>query len=222
MTKGRNVPPATIKAIETIYPWPNGPRYRSRLEARWAVLFDGLGIRHKYEDQGYTFAGVKYLPDFYLPDYGVYVEVKGVDDPNYAVLRTPALFAAHMQVPVLMCFGEMRPNHMMLALASTGPQSIDVEQQTLGVRPAWWLVCPLCGSLGLAQAIPRGDATMGQSWQEMLENCDMMLGHIPVPTCRGSGLKIKTHRLEPAGQQRIADAYAAGRQARFEHGEHGR
>ena len=67
-----------IKAIETEY---NGYRFRSRLEARWAVFFDTLGIRYEYEPEGYVLSdGGKYLPDFYLPDYKYYAEVKGMSD----------------------------------------------------------------------------------------------------------------------------------------------
>lgn len=66
-----------IKAIETRYA---GYRFRSRLEARWAVFFDAIGVAYKYEDEGFEwdFNGRKerYLPDFYLPEWGVYVEVK--------------------------------------------------------------------------------------------------------------------------------------------------
>lgn len=64
-------------AIETEYA---GHLFRSRLEARWAVFFDQLGIRWQYEAQGYEFAGYRYLPDFLLPDDRCYVEVKGDAD----------------------------------------------------------------------------------------------------------------------------------------------
>ena len=67
-----------IQAIETVY---NGYRFRSRLEARWAVFFDAMHIEYKYEPEGFVgWMGVKYLPDFYLPEEKVYVEVKGYDD----------------------------------------------------------------------------------------------------------------------------------------------
>lgn len=66
-----------MKAIETVY---NGYRFRSRLEARWAVFFDAAGIRYQYEAEGFEVEGcdgpIRYLPDFYLPDFGVYCEVK--------------------------------------------------------------------------------------------------------------------------------------------------
>ena len=64
-----------IKAIETYY---RGHRFRSRLEARWAVFFDHLGIRWVYEPEGLYINGVCYLPDFYLPDSHQFFEVKGV------------------------------------------------------------------------------------------------------------------------------------------------
>lgn len=64
---------ADIKPIETFY---NGYRFRSRLEARWAVFFDAAGIKYEYEPEGYEVDGIKYLPDFYLPELDVHVEVK--------------------------------------------------------------------------------------------------------------------------------------------------
>lgn len=64
------------KPIETHY---NGYRFRSRLEARWAVFFDALGIKYEYEPEGYKLSdGTLYLPDFYLPESKQFFEVKGV------------------------------------------------------------------------------------------------------------------------------------------------
>ena len=63
-----------IKAIETYY---KGYRFRSRLEARWAVFFDALGIEYRYELEGFKLPdGKYYLPDFYLPEFNIYVEIK--------------------------------------------------------------------------------------------------------------------------------------------------
>ena len=68
----------TIKPIETIY---NGYKFRSRLESRWAVFFDAAGIRYEYEPEGFKSKnGFCYLPDFYLPNEDIYVEVKA---PRY-------------------------------------------------------------------------------------------------------------------------------------------
>lgn len=62
-----------IKAIET---WYKGIKFRSRLEARWAVFFDACGIEYEYEPEGYEVNGEKYLPDFYLPGLDAFAEVK--------------------------------------------------------------------------------------------------------------------------------------------------
>lgn len=65
-----------IKPIETVY---NGYRFRSRLEARWAVFFDKMGIQYEYEPEGYVLDdGTKYLPDFYLCEIDAFVEIKPV------------------------------------------------------------------------------------------------------------------------------------------------
>jgi hypothetical protein len=65
---------STIKAIETVY---NGYRFRSRLEARWAVFFDTLGVDYRYEAEGFDLGETGYyLPDFWLPEYKMFVEVK--------------------------------------------------------------------------------------------------------------------------------------------------
>jgi hypothetical protein len=63
-----------IKAIETAY---KGYRFRSRLEARWAVFFDSLGVCWEYEKEGFDLGEEGwFLPDFWLPGLGVWFEVK--------------------------------------------------------------------------------------------------------------------------------------------------
>lgn len=73
-------------AIQTRY---KGFHFRSRLEARWAVFFDHLGIKWEYEKEGYDFSAEhwnndelnpkigRYLPDFWLPQSRTWIEVKG-------------------------------------------------------------------------------------------------------------------------------------------------
>lgn len=63
----------TISAIETK---ALGYRFRSRTEARWAIFFDAGHIRYEYEPEGIKDGDIMYLPDFYLPDFDLYVEVK--------------------------------------------------------------------------------------------------------------------------------------------------
>ena len=63
-----------LKAIETRY---KGRRFRSRLEARWAVYFDSIGCKWDYEPEGFHLPdGTMYLPDFWLSSVGMWAEVK--------------------------------------------------------------------------------------------------------------------------------------------------
>jgi hypothetical protein len=72
-----------MKALETEY---KGIKYRSRLEARWAVLFDSLNIESIYEPDCFVLSdGKKYTPDFYLPKYNLYIEIK----PNLDWIKEP-------------------------------------------------------------------------------------------------------------------------------------
>lgn len=75
-----------INPIQTEY---NGYLFRSRLEARWAVFFDAAGIEYQYEPEGFIgcYDNAYYLPDFYLPQFGVYAEVKGSDEALLADSR---------------------------------------------------------------------------------------------------------------------------------------
>lgn len=61
------------KTIATVY---RGFAFRSRFEARWAVYMDAMGVKWQYEPEGFELPSGRYLPDFYLPDFDCYVEVK--------------------------------------------------------------------------------------------------------------------------------------------------
>tara|TARA_R110002153_G_scaffold153334_1_gene305169 strand:- start:64 stop:687 length:624 start_codon:yes stop_codon:yes gene_type:complete len=82
-----------MKAIETRY---KGYRFRSRLEARWAVLFDQLNIQWDYELEGYHLSdGTMYLPDFYLKDLNIFIEIKG-KEANQKELQKLSLLAGEI------------------------------------------------------------------------------------------------------------------------------
>lgn len=74
----------SIKAKPTLY---NAINFRSRLEARWAVFFDNLGIDYDYEPETFKVPnGDQYTPDFYLPHVygrdekkGIFLEIKHGD-----------------------------------------------------------------------------------------------------------------------------------------------
>jgi hypothetical protein len=87
----------SIKAIETFY---GGYRFRSRLEARWAVFFDYLGIKFQYELEGYDLDGEWYLPDFWLSDSKIWLEIK---PPNGECPALEKLFYAQNAPCALAC-----------------------------------------------------------------------------------------------------------------------
>lgn len=93
-----------IKAIETVY---KGYRFRSRLEARWAVFFDALGVRWEYEKEGYDFGFIgRYLPDFWLPDHRLWVEIKG-NNPTENEHRLAGELARVTEWPVVIFNGQV-------------------------------------------------------------------------------------------------------------------
>jgi hypothetical protein len=128
--------PPPIAAIETRYA---GCRFRSRIEARWAVFFDRLGIEWDYEPQGYILPSGLYLADFHLPGIdkrgcGGWVEVKG-QKPNVREKQLARELAAASREAV--------------AFALAIPRG---DERGRCWCPATWWVC-LCGSTDDADII---------------------------------------------------------------------
>lgn len=65
-----------MASSRVIQPWYQGRHFRSRTEARWAVFFDAMGLQWQYELEGYFVNGRGYLPDFWLPQFDCFAEVK--------------------------------------------------------------------------------------------------------------------------------------------------
>lgn len=59
--------------IETRF---RGYHFRSRLEARWYVFFEALGLRAEYEPQGFVTSSGAYLPDFFVNEWRTWIEIK--------------------------------------------------------------------------------------------------------------------------------------------------
>ena len=115
----------TIKAIETEY---NGYRFRSRLEARWAIFFDAAGIEYQYEPEGFEFEdGTKYLPDFYLPWFKCYVEIKPFslngEEENEAKRKLEMLFCNHGDCCVMLCKGDPFDDSMFVGCLDVNDSS---------------------------------------------------------------------------------------------------
>lgn len=207
----------TIKAIETKYA---GCRFRSRLEARWAVFFDHLGITWEYEPQGFEVGPQQdrrgYLPDFWLPADRIWVEVKG--DRGDADLRKIAYAAdANYGLPG-------GPGRRMILLGNV-PR---VDRQSF----AWHHVVTFKDD-NLTQLLFRFNAS-GIDW--MNDPPGLPLGsasddyeqlnagpsfwqfdaftHVADPFSN-------EHRMTGGASVKVVGAYTAARSARFEHGERG-
>jgi len=204
----------TIKAIETSY---KGYRFRSRLEARWAVFFDHLGWKWKYEHQGYRIGyadQIAWLPDFEVVTPGgqhLYVEVKG--DPDFFINNDEWL--DHLD------FGGGPPGFADSAYADDfGP---DVKPLLLlGDIPD---VLP--GYLGLDVRVIAHHKGVGAFFLPLmpwgLDTIGFKTSDWEQVDC-GVGLKdfqAQTYSIRGIRKNEISDALSAARRARFEHGESG-
>lgn len=80
---------------------------RSHSETRWASLMDSIGITWVYEPRLVKTRHGWYLPDFYLPGAGVYLEVKGPPPTQEEIDKGFDLQAA-TGCPVIFAWGDMQ------------------------------------------------------------------------------------------------------------------
>jgi hypothetical protein len=91
-----------MKPIETR---AYGHRFRSRLEARWAVAFTEARIEWQYEPEGFDLGDAgPYLPDFWLPQVSMWAEVKAGRPTVEEVSKAEAL-ARQSGFPCLLFVG---------------------------------------------------------------------------------------------------------------------
>lgn len=213
-------------AIETAYA---GRLFRSRLEARWAVFFDSLGIHWQYEPQGFEAVdGSRYLPDFYLPDLQTWVEVKG--DPNGLRAQRQricsVLSGARSPIPYFTGSYEVQPsgeacNGLLVLGEFPRDSSILVAHQLIRHSAAdgqdqlmlsWACFVPLVrGAVGL---LAIGPGLLPQ----LLDLDDRELGDDDDPGWTVASRCVNgVHNFE-----QITRAYRDGGFARFEHGQRGR
>lgn len=196
-----------VQAIETQYA---GCRFRSRLEARWGVFFDHLGINWQYEPQGYVIDGRPYLPDFLLTDCGTWVEVKGAE----AELDHALMLAAAGQLPEMGVAREAGPRLLILGPIPEPPQAGDLGWIGLDVIDGYW------------DDDPDERIVVDRWWGFGLYHKNLR-PWVLCNTSRATPVDYPGDRwLEPTGDcddvpPKLASAYRAARSARFEHGESG-
>jgi hypothetical protein len=117
-----------IKAIPAKY---QGITFRSRTEARWAVLFQALGVEWRYEHEGFQLPSGWYVPDFWLPKVdwkGTWVEIKGAA-PTGNERRLCAELADATDCGVLL-FGDVDSEGILFI-----PRSEQRDGAGIGYRP---------------------------------------------------------------------------------------
>ncbi|QKN88264.1 holliday junction resolvase [Bacillus phage Novomoskovsk] len=81
--------------------------FRSNWEIELAEMLTELGITYEYEPKRLYFPeGESYLPDFWLPDFECWIEVKGWLDPLSQ--KRMSLYRRHYKEPLLMWMKEER------------------------------------------------------------------------------------------------------------------
>lgn len=155
-----------MRAIETSY---QGYRFRSRLEARWAVFLDSLGIEYWYEHEGCPLAtGRGYLPDFYLPALGCWIEVKGPEPTEEEKMKAYMLSlesafddpedldtSIENSEPVYILYGNIpypypkKGNMIGYGVNLDFDLDLDPEDMYGGISGLCWQQCPVCGRFGI-------------------------------------------------------------------------
>ncbi len=91
----------TIEAIKTTY---KSIEYKSRLEARTALFFHCLGLNFEYEPKYFEIEkDFWYVPDFYLRDLEMWIEIKGPDMYEEAQIKAEGLCRMTDQLVEVWC-----------------------------------------------------------------------------------------------------------------------
>lgn len=208
----------SITAIETRYA---GHLFRSRLEARWAVFFDRLGIAWEYEPQGYVLGnGESYLPDFWLPGLHLWVEVKGT--VNREVLATLGNAAAANGLP-LFRHDERRPCDWPTVewpATASGMSRLLLLGDVPRPDDSGWIHPMLLLCRGTTVAIG-GVYFWGRS-RTFNHGCTFrVFGQDPISVDPDEHLPNGSRHPALKMCDPVAAAYQAARSARFEHGQSG-
>jgi hypothetical protein len=193
-----------LRAIET---HAYGYRFRSRLEARWAVFFTELGVSWEYEPQGFDVGGEPYLPDFRVVtgDLVYWYEVKPRDT------RSCEKFEKFTELLGLNDGGTLRD--VEARLLSGDPYDVFGEHYA----------CPRCGRSKSPDGL--GDDEVGF----LCHPCDMVtacgggnpaeVGFAGIPYTPEKGWIVVSTQDFNLLNEKIDKACLVARKARFEHGE---
>lgn len=226
-----------LQAIETRY---KGYRFRSRLEARWAVFFDALGVEWEYEKEGYDLGEHGwYLPDFWLPEQACWIEIKGKTPTDTEWNKAMAL-SSLTETRLYLFFGPIPSDATACGpsyeesdsayLFTAGPEYIRGHTEEAGGDiHHCWCECPDCGAVGIrfdarADRLPCKECDGCARYQEDMLHLRGTRAPCPTHGASGGPAGCKRHggNLDKGyngNSPRLLTAYVAARSARFEHGE---
>lgn len=123
----------------------SGTVFRSRLEGRWAYVFDSLGLEWEYEPRTlHLRSGERYTPDFRvaLTDGPLWLEMKP-EEPTAGESRRASGAASILGCPVYIVCGVPHPDVQIVRYegAPTDPAR--------GINA--FAECPFCGVVGLTR-----------------------------------------------------------------------
>lgn len=197
-----------MKAIETVY---QGYRMRSRLEARWAVFFDRIGIPWEYEKEGYILEDdTWYLPDFWLPEQEYWIEIKGQAPTSEEREKALRLAQASNQYVFMFegSFSIPDPDNGIYPIAANAYFPSHTLEFVGKFSPTFsWCHCGGCGRWIIKDNVTAYNPGFKTEYCQDSGVCET---YCPISQC-ANYLWFKPPAL-------IA-AYTAARQARFEHGE---
>lgn len=222
----------------------DGYRFRSVLDARWAVFFKTLGVKYEYEKKNDELNGVWCLPAFWLPELDCWVEIKG-QKPTDEEIRKIELLSHNTFQNVHLFYGEIEIPGQGNFYKNILSQIVVLDLPGSPMFPPYlegdtgWAQCPWCLSVGITYhsslyGLKCGcyeyvKQFMNQKPLEALFNrCpDLFTGeplngrthHNFYNLAIERWWRDKSNALIYAGDSpRLIAAYTAARQARFERG----
>ena len=201
-----------IRAIETKY---QGYRFRSRLEARWAVFFSALHTEWDYEPEGYDLGKAGwYLPDFWLPDMGVFVEIKASGLHDYTEVHGQMNEFRDGVGPIILAVGlpSMRYADAVLRCHDVGKNGGGTY-----IGNGSWDWCTRCNKLRFQVA--DADTSLLNGDRTLYRDSGMTEPLASLSICNSEHRRNPNVFMSPPD---VHDACNAARSARFEHGETGR
>lgn len=202
------------KAISTNY---GGYRFHSRLEARWAVFFDAVGLPYDYEKEGYILDDcTRYLPDFWLPSLKMWVEI----EPDLELAEYTELDCRHLEAETIQEMRSGKLFNLMRLFRDSQEWPIACIIGQPGKHRIWFFGWDLSDNSGGAYeddaaqwCVANGQVTLDVHVRDTDREiyADSLYG-----PCLEHFTLARDHKfiLRP-----IKDALKVASQARFEHGE---